>query len=135
MIDVAQNSFPEHLQILARAIRFVCLLCDAGTVLNPSLSAAHSPVIIHAEFYERSFRETITNFTGEDFSLEICGVICDNLSAQVSGLHRFLGGEGGKLARSLFEPHDGPCLRARNHRRCFLLKLLILSLELDAPFP
>jgi hypothetical protein len=34
MAAVTRNPFRENLQIVARDIQFLCLLCDAGTMLN-----------------------------------------------------------------------------------------------------
>jgi hypothetical protein len=114
VLAAAQDSFHSRLQVIARDIRFVCFLCDAGTVLNTRVvhggfaNPSCLPEVIRllpcenltwdALAYERFFRETIVTFTSEYPSPEICGIICDNLPAQVSGLHRFLSSQNGRWA-------------------------------------
>lgn len=88
----------------AREVRFVNIACDSGTVLGKT--------VIHALLtnpYSDSFPMVLqvidnTNFTGDDYcvafntlceecfahDLIVCGVIIDNLRAQVNGLHQML---------------------------------------------
>ena len=88
----------------AQEVRFVNIACDSGTVLGKT--------VIHALLtnpYNDSFPMVLqlidnTNFTGDDYCLAfnilceecfahdliVCGVIIDNLRAQVNGLQQFL---------------------------------------------
>jgi hypothetical protein len=100
MLAAARDSFHNRLQVIARDIRFVCFLCDAGTILSTRVvhgaftNPSCLPEVISllpceniawdALPYERFFRETIVTFTDKYPSLEICGIVCDNLPAQVS---------------------------------------------------
>jgi hypothetical protein len=106
------NAFDERFRVIQNEHRFVNLLCDAGTVNNIKLvhSALSNPTRLAevlplepydnenwtAEDYHNFFLETVTDLyrrgTGD---IEICGIICDNLPAQVSGLYSFLNIEDG----------------------------------------
>jgi hypothetical protein len=122
MVRVAQSKFDECIQIAARDVRFVCFICDAGTVVNGKVihGAFTNPIHIDdiitlppfenvhwdAACYQTFFRETFTTYSGEDAqaSLEICGVVCDNLPAQVVGLRNFLAEDHGRWAGIMHIP-------------------------------
>jgi hypothetical protein len=122
MIRVAEAQFRDCLQVVARDVRFASLICDAGTVVNSKVvhSAFTNPLHIDdivtlppfenyhwdARCYQTFFRQTITVDTGEDvtISLEICGVICDNFAAKMSGLRNFLSQDAGKWTGIMHVP-------------------------------
>jgi hypothetical protein len=62
----------------------------------------------NAEQYEQFFRETVSKLQEQHgkHRVEICGIICDNLPAQVAGLRNFLSSEDG-LRTGIFHI---PCL-------------------------
>jgi hypothetical protein len=100
------KAFSQRLEIICRDHRLVNSLCDAGTVVTiqvvhaaPS-SPSHRPSVLPLEAYANTnwmgeqyfelFRETVTSPLDAHPPLEICGIICDNLPAQVPDLHAFL---------------------------------------------
>jgi hypothetical protein len=103
---VGQARFNERATEIARDVRFVNFICDAGTVqrikvvhsglTNPSALSDFLPLLprpntnYDAAKYEAFFREHITELLVRFPRIEICGIICDNLPAQVAGLHAFL---------------------------------------------
>jgi hypothetical protein len=117
MIQCARNAFESRLRIVARDIRFVNVICDAGTVLTMKVvhcaftNPSRLPEILPLDPYENTnwtanhyasfFHDIVTNF-GEQ--LEICGIICDNLPAQVAGLRQFLAMDNGRWAGVIHVP-------------------------------
>jgi hypothetical protein len=113
--------FEERLRIIRQDHRFVNLLCDAGTVNNVKVvhCAISNPTRLNeilplepydndnwtAADYTAFFSETVTDLERRGMSeIEICGIICDNLPAQVNGLLAFLGIENGPGAGIIHVP-------------------------------
>jgi hypothetical protein len=115
MVEAAQAQFAQCIQVVSRDVRFVCLICDARTVVNSK--------VVHAAFTNPSriddivtlppfenlnwdraasqmfFRQSCTTYAGDvPAPSEICGVVCDNFPAQVAGLRHFLAGDDGLWA-------------------------------------
>jgi hypothetical protein len=107
-------AYNERLYQIRQNHRFVNLICDAGTVMtikvvqsavsNPTRFERVLPLEPHpntnwdADEYEAFFRDTVTKLTANNNGrtpLEICGIICDNLPAQVAGLRNFLSSQDG----------------------------------------
>jgi hypothetical protein len=105
--------YDERIGTIRDDHRFVNIICDAGTVMtmkvvhaavsNPSRLLRILPLEPYentnwnAENYETFFHEVVASLSQEveGSSVEICGVICDNLPAQVAGLRRFLSSDEG----------------------------------------
>jgi hypothetical protein len=122
MIKVAEDRFTKCIQVVSRDVRFVCLICDAGTVVNSKVvhaaftNPANIDDIVTLPPFENLdwdatasfnfFRQTVTTYAGDDatVSLEICGVVCDNLPAQVVGLQHFLASDDGHWAGIMHVP-------------------------------
>jgi hypothetical protein len=104
--------FEERFRIIRQENRFINPLCDAGTV--KSIKIVHGAIsnltrlceIIPLEPYENDgwtaaddeslFTETVTDlYQRGNSDIEICGIICDNLPAQISGLSGLLSIECG----------------------------------------
>jgi hypothetical protein len=126
ILNVGHERMSEELRNCGRAVYdrrlekirenhgFANIICDAGTVMTMKVvhAAVSNPTrlgrILPLEPYENTnwgkreyadfFREVVDRLTQEvdDFQLQICGIICDNLPAQVAGLRRFLSSEDGK---------------------------------------
>jgi hypothetical protein len=106
MIAVAVESFQRQATVIARDIRLVAFICDAGAVLHIKFvySGLAKPTAIkdilplnpqenddwNPEQYESFFRGSMINLLNDLPTMEIRGVICDNLLVQVAGLRRFL---------------------------------------------
>jgi hypothetical protein len=117
------------------------VLCDAGTVnriklvhaalSNPSRLTRVHPLEPYnndnwtSDRYAAFFRDIVTTISRDEVSprIEICGIICDNLPAQVAGLREFLSSEQGQ-ARGIMHV---PCL---NH----MINLVLTHVIKDAVF-
>jgi hypothetical protein len=106
MIAATAESFQRQFTVIDRDVRFVHFICDAETVLHIKIlhSGLAKPTAIsdilplnpqanndwNPEQHESFFREGMINLLNNFPTLQICGVVCDNLPAQVARLRRFL---------------------------------------------
>jgi hypothetical protein len=120
MFICARECFTQRLHLIERGQRSMNLACEAETVTNIKVvdcaivNPTHLPEILPlepyenhnwtSEQYEACFRETVTWLSDHAPMMEICGVICDNLPAQVAGLRTFLETADGKCSAILHIP-------------------------------
>jgi hypothetical protein len=100
------EAFSHRLEIVRRDRRFVNLLCEARVIVTIMIghaalsSPSRIPLVLplersantnwKGEQYSEFFTETASSLPDIHPRLEICGIICDSLPAQVAGLHAFL---------------------------------------------
>jgi hypothetical protein len=116
MLARAKEVFASRLYVVERDHRFANLVCGAGTVANVKVvqrALANPTPLLEilplepyenknwiAEHYETFFAQTITWRSEHAERIEICGVICDNLPAQVIGLLQVLRNTAGIIPPS-----------------------------------